>query len=158
MRRFAIIMFVVYIVAIIVASATAKGALGKHDRDVIRFFQHHPKLAATPQGGLALSKVLPKVVREIDSAAPPLYPPHHALWVCIHGYEGAWDNHGPSYYGGLQMSWNWMKLIPGDAGNLTESQQEWAAEKAWQENGYSYSFLYQQWYEWDNADGCGTTG
>lgn len=90
--------------------------------------------------------------------ATPLYPPHHNLWVCIHNHEGSWDNHGPGHYGGLQMTWNWMGVIHGDAGNLSEAQQEWAAETAWKENGYGYSFLEGQWYEWDGADGCGTTG
>ena len=86
------------------------------------------------------------------------FPPHHALWVCIAGHEAGWHDHGPGHYGGLQMTWNWMRLIPGDAGDLSQAQQEWAAEKAWSQNNYRYSFLYGQWYAWDNADGCGTTG
>ncbi len=93
------------------------------------------------------------------------YPPHHALWTCIQPYEASWHNHGPGHYGGLQMTWNWLgtktnptKYVNGDAGNMTQAAQEWAAENAWRDYGYTYGFLYGQWYRWNNADGCGTTG
>ncbi len=86
------------------------------------------------------------------------FPPHHALWTCIQPYEASWHNHGPGHYGGLQMTWGWLGYVRGDAGNLSQADQEWAAEKAWAANGYRYSFLYGQWYRWNNADGCGTTG
>lgn len=91
-------------------------------------------------------------------AARTAFPPHHRLWLCIHAYEGAWNDHGPGHYGGLQMSWNWLGYVRGDAGSLSQADQEWAAERAWAATGYRYSFLVGQWYEWDNADGCGTTG
>ncbi len=90
------------------------------------------------------------------------FPPHHRLWLCIHAYEGSWNSRagqtGPGQYGGLQMSWNWLGYIHGNAGNMAQADQEWAAERAWAANGYRYSFLYGQWYAWDAADGCGTTG
>lgn len=43
------------------ALAGASHRLTRHDVNVIRFFQHHPKLAATPAGGRALSRLLPHV-------------------------------------------------------------------------------------------------
>lgn len=36
--------------------------LTKHDRQVIEFFKHHPRAAATPTGGRVLSRLLPRVV------------------------------------------------------------------------------------------------
>lgn len=41
--------------------------LTRHDRQVIRFFQHHPRLAATPAAGRALSRILPRMVSELRS-------------------------------------------------------------------------------------------
>lgn len=29
--------------------------------------------------------------------------------LCIHQYEGAWNDPGAPYYGGLQMDWNFMQ-------------------------------------------------
>ena len=45
------------------ASASQAAGITRHDRDVIRFFQHHPKLARTPAGGAALALTLPRVLR-----------------------------------------------------------------------------------------------
>lgn len=50
------------------------------------------------------------------------------------------------------MHADWYGL--GNAGYYSESVQEWTAERAYKANGYSYSFLYGQWFEWDNADYC----
>jgi hypothetical protein len=32
-----------------------------------------------------------------------LNPPHRRQWLCIHHFEGAWNDPGPPYYGGLQI-------------------------------------------------------
>lgn len=165
------------VVVILAATSTAQAQTHhatpiQHARHVIAFFENHPKAAATRAGRVAIFKaahILDSAVRSLQAvraaklAAASQFPPHHALWECIQDYEGAWDSRAGLtdiylHYGGLQMTWNWMKLIPGNAGNLSQADQEWAAEKAWAQNGYSYSFLYGQWYQWDNADGCGTTG
>lgn len=83
------------------------------------------------------------------------FPPHHSLWVCIGSFEGGVTSVNPNgHYGMLQMTYNWMGVIKGRASDYSQAVQEWAAEKAWAANGYSYSFLYQQWFAWDNADGC----
>lgn len=84
-----------------------------------------------------------------------VWPRHHLLWDCISKNESRnWYNHGPGHYGGLQMSWNWLGLISGDAGNYPRIEQEWAAETGYRNSGYTYSFLYRQWFEWDDADYC----
>lgn len=133
-----------------------------HARHVVAFFDHHRASAKTPAGQRALWKAihaLSAATRTIDNATPT-YPPHHALWECIHrGEASSWASESSNgHYGGLQMTYGWLGYINGNPASYTQAEQEWAAEKAWAANGYSYSFLYGQWYEWDNADGCGTTG
>ncbi len=88
------------------------------------------------------------------------YPPHHALWTCIQRYEapGSWHATNGRYRGGLQLHYGWGYGTSYDAAVDSQATQEWGAERAWAANGYRYSFLYGQWYKWDNADGCGTTG
>lgn len=120
---------------------------------------------------LRAARTLDTEVRSLQAAdaakeAVPYWPPHHALWLCIHQYEepnwhptedvpaaGAYATFG----GGLAMMRNWGSLR-GNASYYSQHDQEWAAENAWRDAGYSYGFLYGNWYEWDNADGCGTTG
>lgn len=67
---------------------------------------------------------------------------HLALWQCIHRGEGAWNDQGAPYYGGLQMTYGWDGLV-GDAGNLSPMQQMAAAETGYQreirEKGYAYA-------------------
>jgi hypothetical protein len=36
-------------------------------------------------------------------------PAHLNEWLCIHRYEGAWNDGGAPYYGGLQMDWGFMR-------------------------------------------------
>lgn len=74
------------------------------------------------------------------------YPPHYNGWVCIHNREGAWnDDTGNGYYGGLQMTYNWMGVIPGKANWLSPLAQMWAAERVAAQNNFSYSFMRGQW-------------
>lgn len=82
------------------------------------------------------------------------YPPHHKLWLCISRYEGGVKSVNPNgHYGMLQMSWNWLGYIKGAASNYSQSVQEWAAEKAYRDYHYARSFLYGQWFNYDNAAG-----
>lgn len=87
-----------------------------------------------------------------------LYPPHHQLWLCIHQHEaGSWHDHdsgGNGHYGGLQMSYNWLRIVSGDAGYMSEPQQEWAAETGYRLNGYHSWWLEGQWLRWDGAYQC----
>lgn len=84
------------------------------------------------------------------------FPPHHALWECIARFESGGDpfnKHNPSYRGYLQMSYGWLGLISGDPADHSQAQQEWAAETGYQQNDYSPSFLYGQWFNYDGAAG-----
>lgn len=85
------------------------------------------------------------------------WPTHHTLWYCIAGEE---SGHNPQsinpngHYGLLQMHPNWGYGTSYYASNDSALVQEWAAELAYKASGYSYSFLYGQWFEWDSADYC----
>jgi hypothetical protein len=133
----------------------------QHARHVIAFFDRHRAAAATPPGQHALWNaihVLSTAVRSLQSAS--IYPPHHRLWTCIHSHEASsWSAVNPNgHYGGLQMTWGWLGYLNGNPAALTQAQQEWAAERAWAASGYSYAFLVSQWYAYDAAGVCGTTG
>ena len=69
---------------------------------------------------------------------------HQALWLCIHSREGAWNDQGAPYYGGLQMTYGWGGLVV-DAGNLSPAAQMRAAEIGYRRSGYSRAWLAGQW-------------
>lgn len=162
MQRFVLVVACTLVLA---APAAARQTPAQHAQHVIAFFDHHRKAARTPAGQRVLWRAIHQLASAVRSlqavrAAQAVFPPHHALWSCIHRYEASsWSAvSGNGHYGGLQMSWGWLGYIAGNPANYSQAQQEWAAERAWAANGYSYGFLYGQWYEWDAADGCGTTG
>jgi hypothetical protein len=64
--------------------------------------------------------------------------------MCIHSREGAWNDEGAPYYGGLQMSYGWDGLVT-DAALLSPEQQMAAAETGYRQSGYSTAWLEQQW-------------
>jgi hypothetical protein len=85
-------------------------------------------------------------VAYVKRLAARLRPAHYNGWVCIHRLEGAWNDAGSPYFGGLQMSWNWMSAVPGgDAGKLAPMTQMWIAERAAAKHGFSWSWMQGQW-------------
>jgi len=63
--------------------------------------------------------------------------------MCIHHYEGAWNDAGAPYYGGLQMSltfqqhWaGWLLARKGTANHWTPLEQIWTASRAARSLGY----------------------
>lgn len=86
-------------------------------------------------------------------AVVSVFPPHHLLWLCIHGFEASsWydrDSGHNRHYGGLQMTYDWGNGITGYAYNYTQAQQEWAAERGYDQGGIS--FLWRQWFDYDGA-------
>jgi hypothetical protein len=63
--------------------------------------------------------------------------PHKAAWLCIHRYEGSWNDPNPPYYGGLQMDVQFQRTyapalfrLKGTADHWTPLEQMWAAERA----------------------------
>ena len=64
-------------------------------------------------------------------------PPHRAAWLCIHRYEGRWNDPHAPYYGGLQMSMQFQQAFgryllrkKGTANRWTPEEQMWTAEGA----------------------------
>jgi hypothetical protein len=82
-------------------------------------------------------------------------PPHKRQWLCIHRFEGAWNDPGPLYYGGLQMDLSFQRAYgggllarKGTANHWTPLEQMWAAERAHQSG--------RGFYPWPNtARYCG---
>ena len=59
-------------------------------------------------------------------------------FLCIHRYEGAWNDTGDPYWGGLQMDWDFMSTYGGDllrakgpASNWTPAEQISVAIRAY---------------------------
>lgn len=72
-------------------------------------------------------------------------PAHYQGWLCIHRQEGAWNSDtGNGFYGGLQMTWKWMKLVV-NAALLSPLDQMKAAETGYRNSGYSHAWLAGQW-------------
>ena len=66
------------------------------------------------------------------------HPPHYAAWMCIHHYEGAWNDPNGPYYGGLQMDIAFQQAhgsrllaTKGTADHWTPLEQIWVAEAAY---------------------------
>jgi hypothetical protein len=64
-------------------------------------------------------------------------PPHKQQWLCIHHFEGAWNDPNPPYYGGLQMDLGFQRTYgrqllatKGTANHWTPLEQMWVAERA----------------------------
>ena len=77
---------------------------------------------------------------------------HLAGWLCIHGREGAWNDSGDPYWGGLQMGWWFMRTYgagllraKGPASEWTPLEQMAAAEGGYWKSGYSRAWLAGQW-------------
>jgi hypothetical protein len=65
------------------------------------------------------------------------HPPHKSGWLCIHHFEGSWNDSGDPYWGGLQMDRGFMRtyapsflLRKGWANHWTALEQMWVAERA----------------------------
>jgi hypothetical protein len=142
------------LIAVSPASAGSSSAAQqyKHARDVLRFFDHHPALAKTPAGQVAIKKHT-RLLHWAASHLAPSWPPHHQLWLCIHSGEAGWhqpsyakDANGVSlYWGGMQMHAGWGYGTSYHASDDSQMTQEWAAERAYKASGYSSTFLWQQW-------------
>lgn len=70
-------------------------------------------------------------------------PPHRTAWLCIHRYEGAWNDPAPPYYGGLQMDLQFQRAYGGEllrrkgtADRWTPLEQMWVAERAHAVRGF----------------------
>jgi hypothetical protein len=71
-------------------------------------------------------------------------PPQLSAWLCIHRYEGRWDDSGAPYYGGLQMSYpfqqtygGWLLREKGTADHWSPLEQIWTAVRAHRTRGFT---------------------
>ncbi len=63
--------------------------------------------------------------------------PNKSAWLCIHHYEGAWNDPNPPFWGGLQMDLGFQQTyggyllaVRGTADHWTPLEQMWTAERA----------------------------
>jgi hypothetical protein len=83
------------------------------------------------------------------------HPPRLKAWLCIHHYEGAWNDPNGPYYGGLQMDLGFQRAYgaallrrKGTADHWTPLEQIWVAERAYRSG--------RGFYPWPNtARYCG---
>lgn len=98
---------------------------------------------------LALSlvtAVISVAIATNTAQAQRLKPPHFSGWSCIHHGEGTWTaDTGNGYFGGLQMSYDWMGVIRGKASWYPPLDQMWAAETESAKYSFSYRWMRQQW-------------
>lgn len=88
-------------------------------------------------------------------AAASAWPAHHQLWICISRFEGSPSSiNSNGHYGMLQMHAGWGYGTSYHASDDPQIVQEQAAERAYAASGYSRSFLYGQWLNYDAAGGC----
>jgi hypothetical protein len=93
--------------------------------------------------------------RAREAARTAHTPPRLDAWLCIHRYEGAWNDPNGPYYGGLQMDLTFQQEYgaallrrKGTADHWTALEQIWVAEHAY-ESGRGF-------YPWPNtARWCG---
>lgn len=101
---------------------------------------------ARDHGGHAL--VVPHYWRDLDRLDVDHVRdlPRFTSWRCVHEHEGAWDDSGDPYWGGLQMDRGFMRAYGSDmirrhAGGLadtwTPAEQIVVAERAYASRGFA---------------------
>lgn len=53
-------------------------------------------------------------LRSVEKRLVYVLVPHYSAWLCIHSHEGAWNDSGDPYWGGLQMDRNFMSTYGSD--------------------------------------------
>jgi hypothetical protein len=154
----------IVILALLALSSPALASpISRHDRDVIRFFQHHPRQAATPAGSAALLKAsghLLAAVRSLQSTAAstplalaghwkgPPWPVPPAWFrrdaACIEMGEST-DGAGSANLYGMLDGWA-AAGGQGWAGAASPSEQLYRVWVLWNMDG---------WGPWTTAAGCG---
>ncbi len=91
----------------------------------------------------------------LRARAASAWPAHHQLWICISRFEGSPSSVNPNgHYGMLQMHAGWGYGTSYHASDDPQVVQERAAERAYAASGFSRSFLFGQWLNYDAAGGC----
>jgi len=120
---------------------------------------HHLRYAASAERSPSLSyrrSVLSLwTARAREAQHQAQHPPLLKAWLCIHHYEGAWNDPNGPYYGGLQMDMSFQQEYgapllrrKGTADHWTPLEQIWVAERAYHSG--------RGFYPWPNtARWCG---
>ena len=81
--------------------------------------------------------------RDLKAHRLAQHPPHMSEWMCIHHYEGAWNDVGGPYWGGLQMSLTfqqryggWIYRLQGDGRPLDAAGADLDGGKSPPEQGF----------------------
>jgi hypothetical protein len=93
--------------------------------------------------------------RATEARQQAQHPPRLKDWLCIHHYEGAWNDPNAPYYGGLQMDKGFQQAYgavllrrKGTADHWSPLEQIWVAERAYRSG--------RGFYPWPNtARWCG---
>jgi len=79
---------------------------------------HHPSLRIPePAEVLYHRRLLRNSIRGLKIVEQKLLfvlVPHYNAWLCIHSHEGAWNDSGDPYWGGLQMDRSFMQSYGSD--------------------------------------------
>lgn len=83
----------------------------RHDHSIIRFWTNHRTLAAYSEIGgkqirwaQASLRIASKNLKKLTVVASHVISGSDmSAWLCIHSHEGAWNDPGSPYWGGLQM-------------------------------------------------------
>ena len=120
-----------------------------HARDVLGFLRAHPH-AGTARSRAHVRRdyrwLLTFALAKAKAAALHLWPPHHALWLCISHREGGIRSVNPNgHFGMLQMHAGWGYGTSYHASDDSQLVQEWSAERGYRASGFSLRWLYGQW-------------
>ncbi len=93
--------------------------------------------------------------RAVQAQHEAQHPARLKAWLCIHHYEGAWNDPNAPYYGGLQMDLSFQQAYgaallrrKGTADHWSPLEQIWVAERAYRSG--------RGFYPWPNtARWCG---
>lgn len=132
----------------------------KHDTEVINWIayykhRHNPYNKESLQFHKAALRWNQRLLEQYKSKLAPPLPAHYDAWLCIHRYEGSWNDAGSPYYGGLQMDIQFqasygrsLLRTKGTADRWTPLEQMQVAEKAYSSG--------RGFYPWPNtARYCG---
>lgn len=90
-----------------------------------------------------LHKMVQKYKINFDRSGIGYVSPRESAWMCIHSKEGAWNDHGAPYWGGLQMDMSFQRAYGpefvakyGTADNWPYRVQIMVADRAYQSRGF----------------------
>lgn len=134
----------------------ARRALWQHEHAALWIKNHKTRTLATAswptssywRSRLKYERWRARVDRRLVAEARARLAPriaHLALWLCIHGGEGAWSDTGDPYWGGLQMHPGWGYGTSWHASDDSPLVQMQSAERAYRASGFSTAWLEGQW-------------